>query len=347
MMKNNLTKLSLLLILNVSFIFSVYAEQNEEGERALKDQASELVKIRVKSQPMAEVLTRSITRINADVISLNHAQISAQAAGEVLEILAEVGDHIEKNTAMVVLDCQQSKLNQAAAKDGLNLARKEYKRAQSLQKTKTIAEQQFNQSRSALDQARIRNQQADIAVQHCVVKAPFSGVVTARQVQLGSVASPGAPMLMLLQSNQVEVSAQLESEALRNVREQAVVQFVVGDKTYPLIFRAALPMVDAISNKQNTRFRFTADQPYAGISGEIHWQTGQRVLPVDFIVQRAEQLGFFIVKSGVAQFNVLPNARLGHPASVPLNMADQHIITVGRHSLQDGDEITVLSPEAQ
>ena len=302
--------------------------------------------ISVTVQPISEVLMLPEVRLSAEAVSLNHAQISAQATGEVLNIAVEVGDQAEKGQTLVTLDCRQSELNQAAAQDSLKLARKEYKRAQSLGKSQSIAEQQLNQAQSELDQANIRAQQTAIAVENCLIKAPFTGVVTDRQIQLGALANPGLPVMVLLQTDAVEVQLQLNDKQLQSLQKAGRALFVVNNTVYPVKLRAVLPLVNPLNNKRSARLLFTDQYPSAGSVGELVWSLDTPVLPVDFIVQRDDQLGFFIVDGQVARFVALANAQMGHPAVLGEALAnpDQTMLIVqGRYRVEDGSQINILN----
>jgi len=305
---------------------------------------SDTMQIRVSSKPLSEVWIKPQQRVNAEVKALNHAQISAQANGEVLQLTAEVGDAVEKGEVLVKLDCRKSELSEAVLNDVLGLARKEYQRAQSLQKTKTIAEQELSRLQSVLEQARIRIQQAELAVENCQVKAPFSGVVTERQVQLGMVASVGAPMYKILQSDAVEVSLALDAVALRSLRRSSDIRFESAGQLYRVKLRAVLPLIDPVSNKQQVRLTFKEQRPVPGASGELLWSASGQYLPADLLLSRQGSMGYFILDKDVAHFIRLPDARLGHPAQLSSNATlngDTQVVIQGRFALSDGDQVVL------
>lgn len=335
-------KLSWLILLPV-LVLAVHAQQGEPGKA---DSEIDFAPISVTTIALSEVLKQPVMRLSADAISLNHTQISAQATGEVLAVEVEVGEQIQKGATLVSLDCRQSELNQAAARDSLKLARTEFKRAQSLGKTRAIAEQQINQAQSTLDQARIRLQQAAISVENCLIKAPFAGVVTKRQIQLGAIANPGSPVLELLQMDAIEVELQVNERQLARLHNADDISFVVDDKRYALRLRSVLPFANNLSNKRSARLQFIAQHPFAGSAGEVVWQLKTRVIPVDYIVQRENQLGYFIAKVDTAHFVALENAQIGHPAAIEAlasELANVNLIVQGRYRVEDGSKIVILN----
>ncbi len=332
-------------LLALILVLSNYAWAQQEVDGGAAQNVTPAV-ISVTTRPISEVLTQPEIRLSAEAVSLNHAQISAQATGEVMSIAVEVGDQAEKGQTLATLDCRQSQLNQAAAHDSLKLARKEYKRAQSLGKSQSIAEQQLNQAQSTLDQANISAQQTAIAVENCLIKAPFSGVVTDRQIQLGALASPGLPVLVLLQTDAIEVQLQVNNEQLHSLQNADNIQFIANNAAYRVKLRAVLPLVNSFNNKRLVRLQFVDQYPFAGSVGDVVWPLNTRVLPVDFIVQRDNQLGFFIVDDQVARFIPLANAQMGHPAVLEEALADPDqtmLIVQGRYRVEDGSQIKILN----
>lgn len=302
--------------------------------------------ISVTTRPLEAVWFDLTHQVSAEVVSLNHPQISAQATGEVLSINVEVGDRVEKDAVMVSLDCRQSELNLAVIEDAYELARQEFQRSQSLQKNNAIAEQQFSQATSTLAQAEIRKQQAALAVEHCRISAPFTGVVTERQVQLGAVVVPGTPIMKLLQTDAVEVSVRLTRDELLSMQEANAVFFSTGGRSYPLRPRAVLPLVDSISNKRTVRLSIDGEAPFPGEPGDVVWQAQGKYMPVGLLVQRGGELGYFVDRQGVARFIRLEDAELGHPARIgaaDVDAGETRVVVEGRFRVEDGSRIKALS----
>ncbi len=324
------------VFITVLFASHGFAEQKAE-------QASEKP-IPVTVVSMEQVLLQSTHSVPAQVVGLNHAQLSAQATGIIKTIEAQVGDIVEQGEPLVSLDCRQATLSRALAQSTLTLARQGYTRAQSLRKTRAISEEQLNQAQATLDQSKIAVQQSDIAIEQCVVIAPFKGVVTDRQAQLGALATPGAQMVRFLQIDEVELEAYISPSQLDSLRAADAVTFIDQASNFALALRAALPMLDASNNQQRVRLKFLNDAPLPGSAGDLSWQGSHQQLPVDLIVERGGNLGYFITDADRARFVALPNAVLGHPANIDpqaANFKNINIIREGRFSLRDGSLIAV------
>ena len=318
----------------------VYAQAENVAPQGEISDSGEVVA--VTTRPLSEVWFEQTLQVSAEVLSLNHPQISAQGTGEVLAIEVETGDLVEKGALLVRLDCRQPEFSLAVASDAYALALKEFERSRSLQKKNAIAEQQMTQASSTYEQARIRKEQAALAVEHCLIKAPFAGIVSERQVQLGAIAVPGSPVLKLLQTDAVEVRARLNSTELSSIRETSQIQFISEGSVYPLRLRSVIPVVDSVSNKRAVRLSFEGQLPFPGSPGDVVWHAPGKYLPVSLIVQRQGSLGYFVNEAGVARFVALPDAQLGHPARVD-HFAQQagsnEVIIEGRYRIEEGGRV--------
>lgn len=329
------------LIAGAVFAYGAYAQQ---ADPAVSDANTVEVEgvISVTAQPLSDIWFEQTLHASAQIVSLNHPQISAQATGEVMSIEVETGDLLEKGEVMVRLDCRQSEFNQAVLNDAYALALKEFRRSQSLQKNNVISEQQVTQATSTLEQASIRKQQAALSVEHCLITAPFAGVVTERQIQLGAVAVPGSPILTLLQTDAVEVRVRLNSEELLSLWAAEEIHFVSEGRAYTLVLRSALPVIDSVSNKRAVRLSILGEAPFPGAPGDVVWKSEGKFLPVELIVERQKTLGYFVEEQGVAHFIPLAEARLGHPARIDIEGTDAgsvNVIIEGRFRLEQGSLI--------
>jgi len=278
----------------------------------------------------------------ATVISLNHSQLSAQISARIEKFLVQVGEQIKQGDALVQLDCSDSELAEQNAKARQTLARKEMKRAKSLRRSNNIPEKDFNKSETELTQARVAIDQARLKVDRCRITAPFQGVVTSRQAFEGELATPGTPLLRLLDTQRLEVSAQVSMEQTSHLTSATTLLFKNGASRYPLKLRTVTPRVNTQARNQEVRLNFTESKGLPGSAGRLQWQLGKPHLPADLLVQRDGQTGVFIIREASAHFVAIDAAHIGYPAPVESLSGDAQIIVAGHLSLADGDPVSVI-----
>ena len=135
--------------------------------------------------------------------------VSAQTSGRILAIHFDVNDKVEKGALLVEIDDTQQRaaLEQAraalkAAQARLIAARQAFERVSQLYKRGTAPKAQFDQAKAEYEAAQAGVKQAEAALKQAEeqlsytrVRAPYSGIVTARHAQVGELAAPGKPLM--------------------------------------------------------------------------------------------------------------------------------------------------------
>ncbi|MEN8176336.1 MAG: efflux RND transporter periplasmic adaptor subunit, partial [Pseudomonadota bacterium] len=263
-----------------------------------------------------------------------------------------VGDAVKAGQLLVRLDCRYHESQLAAA--GATLAQlqaqhaftsHQLQRALDLQRSHGISEEDVEQRESEVDSldAQLKAQQesirqAEIMVGRCQIHAPFAAVVTERLADVGSLADTGTPLLKLVQTEELDVSAELREPQVATLMAADKVQFAYSGRRHALRLRQVLPVVDSRTRTREARLSFVDDAAPAGAAGRLTWQGTTALLPAEYLVRRGEVLGVFYVNGSRAHFHPLPDAIEGQPASVEL-APDTVLVAEGRQRLVDGDEL--------
>ena len=134
------------------------------------------------------------------------APVYAQASGYLKKWYFDIGSHVKEGDVLAEIDTPQvdQQLNQAKAtlnqaQAALDLSRVTYQRDQDLVRRKVIAQQDFDTAVSDLgvkqatvkaDEAAVRSLQA--LEDFKIVKAPFDGIVSARNTDIGAMINAGS-----------------------------------------------------------------------------------------------------------------------------------------------------------
>jgi len=152
------------------------------------------------------------------VTARREATVSAQMTGKVTEVLFDEGDRVKEGQVIARLDdtAQKAALAQAQAQlqsaqavlaqDEAQLAqyKRDVKRDENLVTRHLVSEQETEQARTQVDTgtALVESQRkqielsaanvraAQVQLDYCTVRAPFSGVVIAKAAQVGEIVSP-------------------------------------------------------------------------------------------------------------------------------------------------------------
>ncbi|MEM7569211.1 MAG: efflux RND transporter periplasmic adaptor subunit [Pseudomonadota bacterium] len=118
------------------------------------------------------------------------ATLYPAVGGEVTAVLFAAGDFAKAGTALIELDARQEKLDVSLAKVSVDEARQLLERYRRIEDTGAISDSQIDEAKTALDGARIRLEQAEVALADRTVRAPFDGFVGLPAIDAGARITP-------------------------------------------------------------------------------------------------------------------------------------------------------------
>lgn len=132
-----------------------------------------------------DLITRNID-YTATLIPFEEVHLAPSAPGRIEKINVEIGANVKKEQVVAIMD--RTNLEQAR----INLMNLEtnFKRLDTLKKSNSIADQQYDQVKSAYDIAKSSYQ---FLLQNTQLKAPFRGVISGKYFEDGEIYS-GAPV---------------------------------------------------------------------------------------------------------------------------------------------------------
>ena len=182
------------------------------GEEGHSDgEAPELAPVEAARALVERVQAPQTVTLYGGVEADHQAAVSTRVMATVTGVHVQTGDTVRRGQLLLELDPQtvrgqtsQAQGALAQAQAALALAERNYQRFQELAKTDAASEleldqarMQYEQSLGAVEQAEgsvsaARSMQADARI-----TAPFEGTVARRMAEVGDLAAPGRPLLML------------------------------------------------------------------------------------------------------------------------------------------------------
>lgn len=341
----------------ISIVLSsqVWADEKNTNVDVNSDSVEKTNAIRITTKPLSDLVFATEYSAPASIVSLNDSSISAEIQGRAIKVAVEVGDMIKLGKLLVTLDCRnyintkkQTVASLNLSKSQRNFAQTQYNRNKRLVQRGVLPRETFDRSESELLTSRadislkeVAIESAELAISKCKIYAPFSGQVTNKFVQQGQLVNPGSALIQLLQTDKLEIEAELSPFELNKARSSDRLQFTAESLEMTVKIRTVLQQLNKSSNTQ--RVRLTAENidsntVIAGLNGRLVWRDGSRKMPSEYLVRRKDKLGVMINDEGKAKFHELKGAREGQPATVNLGSRSQ-IIIVNRYSVEDGQAV--------
>lgn len=276
--------------------------------------------------PTHTVEKKSVTNevlLDAVIEAVNRSTVSAETSGRVMEIKFDIGDVVQAGTVLVRITKaeQQSQFaateaqrNEAQAR--LQEAQDEFERVKGVFEKKLVAKSALDKAKADLKAAEQRLEAADARVKqaraqlrYTVVKAPYSGVVVERHVELGEMVAPGKPVLTGLSLKNLRAAAQVPQslvaalQAVDNVR--VIIPQEQGGKQHEISVQSEhlqlSPQADVRSHTFLARAYLPEATPnvFPGMFSKLAIVTGQRqalLVPAQAVVHRSELTAVYVVK---------------------------------------------------
>ncbi len=180
----------------------------------------------------------------ADIFPFRRALLAAEVAGAVEATLVNDGDRVRSGQSLVRIDTRslEQALRQAEAVHRQRQA--QFQRAEALLERKSITQQQFLDALTNRDVAVARLESSQLDLERSQIKAPWSGQVAWRKVEVGDYVSPGQGVLELLEVRRLKVRAPAPSADVPFLRPGVPVEIRV-DAFPGRIFRAKVTRLGA------------------------------------------------------------------------------------------------------
>jgi RND family efflux transporter MFP subunit len=257
-----------------------------------------------------------------------------------------------------------------AAKVNVELAQTTFKRMEELAGKKSISSQEFDEASARLratqanyETIRSRRGQitarAEVAEQevraariqreYAKIAAPFSGVVTARSVEPGNLASPGTPLLTIEREGGYRLEAALDESKLTGVRVGQSVDVTFDDQQARLTTRVSevVPTVDAASRSYIVKLDLPATAKVrSGMFGRAFFPMGKQTVasvPGAALQERGQMQSVFVVEDSVAHTRIITTgARSSDGVEVLSGLrVGEKVVSPALQQLQDGARVEV------
>lgn len=228
------------------------ASSEDQGERiTLTPESQKLAEISVEEAGFRS-LRREMQFPGAIQVNENRlAHVGPRIQGRVVEVLAGLGDHVEKGEKLAVIDSPELGQSQSAylmAKAKLIVAEKSIERAKTLLEGKVIGAGEFQrregdylaaraEARAAEDRLHLLGMTdteiaglggEDTIRSQVAITAPFQGTIIERHMTLGEVVEPAKPLLTIADLSTLWGIAEVPEQDLSRVKKGLTVQVSVS-----------------------------------------------------------------------------------------------------------------------
>lgn len=289
----------------------------------------------------AQLVTQPLVRaVDASFEAVHQATVSAQVSGRITDITVDVDDFVQKGTVIIRLRGKEQEAAYNAAKARFDEAEKEYKRVTDIFQRGLVAKAALDAAEAKFKSAKAALAQASESLENTQIRAPYSGIVTKRYVQVGEMATVGKPLIAGLSMEKLRAVVELPQSLIYAVRQRKKAWVLVGKDGQTRLAAESL-QISSSSDPQTHTFTVKLNLPsgdhgvYPGMSTKALFMVGeeqQLAIPKVAVARRSEVTGVYLKTATGLQFTQI---RLG-------DEVDANLIAI-QAGLKAGDEV-VLDP---
>jgi len=321
------------------------ANPKEELSSAINANAIRVETMNVSAEPQTLSL-----RLPAEVESSRRSRLASATGGFVQKLFVQRGDRVKKGQELAWVNRDVADAQLAQAKANLELAQYEMElvksAGESMPKTRQV------QASARLKTAQAGHRLAAISARRSRIRAPFSGVVSRTNLEVGEVLAPGQMVIMVEKTDSMKVTVSISDRDIRWIKAgvPALIRLDGGSST----IEAKVSRVGPAADLQTRTFIAEIDVPnrnYAlrpGMLGTVTISSKSNessvAIPQFALVTGKDGNGVFVVEDKKAKWRPLKVDKLrGHSVIVAEGIqANDEVIIRGHRELNDGDDVIVV-----
>ncbi|MCF1715333.1 efflux RND transporter periplasmic adaptor subunit [Flavihumibacter sp. RY-1] len=295
-----------------------------------------------KPAPIAVELSSPVVSGTGNIVAsgkveaIQTAYISTRLMGVITSLPVKLGDRVQKGQVLAVISSDDLKAKRAQtdamiseAEANLENAARDLERFTVLhQKQSASAKElenitlQYNAARARAEAARQMKNEVTALMGYATLKAPFSGIVTQKNAEAGSMASPGMPLLAIEQGSAMQIVAAIPESEIKRVEKGATARIEI--KSSDKIFSGKISEINPSSQFTGGQYLVKISIPegeqkgvYSGMYVNVNiplktsdaGKTGAILVPKSSLVERDQLYGIYTISNNSTA--LLRQVRLG------------------------------------
>ena len=339
--------LVLVLLIGVSSIYYHYSHQATVSHQHYSMQVPvQVTKVTSKPMPM------TITALGS-LIAYNSVQVSPQIAGKVASIEFQPGQWVKKGQALIQLDNSIQNAEYNSAKANLQYMQAQYNRAKLLSARGAEASSDLDNSKAQYLVDKALAEEKQVQVEKMVLRAPFSGQMSAALVSQGQYVTVGQSLANIVDRQDLRVQYSVPEAKLallhlgQNVR---ITSNAYPKKSFMARVVYISPTVDPATRtltvwaKVNNQQNLLSPGLFVSVHQTLKTDPHALVIPAESIIASLEGPSVYVVKGHtVYRTPISISARMRSTVAVSkgLKQGEQIVIT-GLQRLKNGSKVKIM-----
>jgi membrane fusion protein, multidrug efflux system len=276
--------------------------------------------------------------VAGSILPNKEVTIMSEVSKKITAISFSDGSKVAKGQLLYKLDDSDiiARLKQVQAE--LSLAKLNETRLSQLLKNESVRQEEYDVAATRLKSLEASEEILQVELSKTTIRAPFSGIIGITKVEIGSLVSPGMPLVVLQEQGNIKIEFTIPEKYLAHVTTGKKIQFSTtsdGQKFTARIsatesgldIQSRTITVHAVAANHNNILR-------PGMSARVHLSTVSEgatgiTLPTESLIPSAQGYSVFTVKNGLAKITAV---------TVGNRSESEALITSG---INDGDTVMI------
>lgn len=344
-----------------------------EEEQGAKAAARVAIPVEVQKPTRGHISAyfESRTRIEAEA----DVEVASQGSGRCLEVMAEEGDTVARGDVLARLDKEEAEANYRQNQIQVQKQKIDYERAKEAYQAGLMPQADYESARFAYEQGQASLEVQRVQLENLTITAPISGIVSARNVQVGQLVSSGTPVFKIVDPETFKIVIKPPEKDLHRLRmgqEAEVTVDALPDNAFVAHVSRINPSVDPVSGTIKVTLTFGKGQPverllasaFSRVRLVMDTHEDTLLLPKDAVVEENARKYVYIVEPAeVADGDAAPEGddrlvarrvevQIGFEDANQVEVlegvdADSVVVVLGQYNLKDNVDVRVTSAETE
>jgi RND family efflux transporter MFP subunit len=295
-----------------------------------------------------EERTRPLTEeVMGTLRAKSRATLEPKVSGRIVEMPVVLGEKVRQGQVLARLDAGEIVARVEQAEAALEQADRDGARIAALFEQQNVTRAEYDSAQARQRVARAMVAEAKAMMSYAEIVAPFDGMVTKKWVEVGDLATPGKPLLDLVDPSLLQLEADVpEAIASRiELQKRLAVRVDAADRDVEGVVTEFAPVADPASRT----FRVKLDLPaatglmpgqFARLSVPIGERQSVRV-PTTAVVRRGQLEMVFSVTNQQAQLHLVKTGKIvGDEIEILSGLSAGYVVVAsGADQLTDGQPV--------
>jgi len=279
-------------------------------------------------------------------------EVRPQIGGEIVNLPIREGQYIGNNQLIAKIDDDQLRFQKEALNITIEGHQNDLKRYEALVKGDATPAINIEKTELGIRSVQAQIKQIDKQLDLTEIKAPFGGIITAKNVEKGAIASPGMTLATITDISSLKLVLQIPEKAINNFKIGQKIS--VKTELYPGIdFPGTITLISAVGDAaHNYPIEITVPNPsatplkagmYGSISNTQELSQQGLVIPRQAIVGSTKNPQVFVVENEKA---VLRDVKLGVTTSTSYEIVEgvkegDKVVVSGQINLKNGTPVSI------